>query len=104
MAAYNFPTYDMGSEAGLSATKDLASGAGTAGAAASGINWGQVGATAGASALSGILTAMYQREQERQKKIENAQKAMSDTAGQYGQNQNNILGQMMNNWAQALGK
>lgn len=99
MSDYNFPTYNMATDEALGATAQS-----VAPAAGAGISWGSIGASAGASALTGILTQMYQQEQERKKKIEDAQKAMAAQAGQYGQNQNNILGSMMNNWSQALGK
>ena len=100
--SYVFPSYGMAGDSALASSGSLADGAGAA-AAGSGINWGQVGVSAGASALTGILSAMYQAEQERKKKVENAQKAMSDTAGQHGQNQNNIMAQMMSNWQQSMG-
>lgn len=98
MSSYVFPEYSMASSGA-----DMASAGGGAAAAGSGINWGGIGAMSGASALSGILQKMYEEQQrKKQREMEILAKQSSD-AGQYGQNQQNQLGQLMSNWNRALG-
>jgi hypothetical protein len=100
--SYTYPDYGMASDSSIAASGNMAGGAGGAAAAGSGINWAGAGATAGASAIGGIIQAMYQAEQERKAKIERAQKQVSDTAGDYGKNQQTMMQQMMQNWQGAL--
>lgn len=82
-----------------SATQSIGAGAAIPG---SGINWAGAGVTAGASALTGILSAMYQAEQERKRKIAEVQKQASTDAGNYGANQQQQMQNMMQNWQGAL--
>lgn len=99
MSAYVFPEYSMASSGA-----DIASaGTGGAAAAGSGINWGATGAMAGASALSGILQKMYEEQQRKKQREIDILAKQSENAGQYGQNQQNQLGQLMSNWNRALG-
>lgn len=86
--------------AGASGAAGMGGGAAAAGA---GVNWGQVGATAGASALTGILTAMYQAQEKKKQREQEILREQSQNAGQYGQVQNNSMQQLMSNWNRALG-
>lgn len=68
-----------------------------------GIDWGGAAATAGASALSGIVQEMYRQAQERKKREQEYMLQMGQNAQQYGQNQQGQLQQLMSNWNRALG-
>lgn len=96
MSQYVFPEYSM-------AQPGPSNAVGSIGSTGSGINWGGAGAMAGASALSGIIQMMYQQQQEKRKREQELMQQQSEDAGKYGQNQQNMLGQLMGNWNKALG-
>lgn len=96
MSSYVYPEYSM-------AQPGPATAVGSIGSTGSGVNWGQVGASAGASALSGIIQMMYQQQQEKKRREEELMNQQSQNAAQYGQNQQGMLGQLMGNWNKALG-
>ena len=100
MSNYNFGSYGSIAPESMDTVSSMASPAAAAG---SGINWGAAGAMAGASALSGIVQAMYQQAQEKKKREQEILAQQGQNAGQYGQSQQNMLGQMMNQWNKALG-
>jgi hypothetical protein len=57
----------------------------------------------GSQALSGMLEAMYKAEEERRRRMQEAQAKQMDVIGSYGQNQQAMLAQMLNTYKTALG-
>lgn len=81
-----------------------AGGAGASMAAkGSGIDWGGAAATAGASALSGIVQEMYRQQQEKKRREAELLLKMGENAQDYGRNQQGQFQQLMSNWNRALG-
>jgi hypothetical protein len=65
--------------------------------------WQGAAIMGGASALSGMMQAMYQQELERQKRMQEAAQTQISVAGQNGQNQQQMLAQMLGGYKTALG-
>lgn len=57
----------------------------------------------GATALSGMMQALYAQEMDRQRRIQEAQMNQSNIVGQNGQNQQQMLAQLMGGYKTALG-
>lgn len=83
-----------------------AGGAGAAGGAAGGAAMGPIAGAAvlgGSQALAGIINNLYQQEIERKKREQEAMLAQQNQAGQYGQNQQAMLSQLLGTYKTALG-